>query len=237
MSHRISIVALFAAVALSACATTPHSPSGAESAKSQASERAPRIVEGDLTIANSDSLEAFEDLEIVTGTLTIVGNTRLSNLDGLRSLRAVGHLVISENLALHDIEGLAGLRHARTVTITKNPRLENLQGLGGLRKLERLEVSESGIFGTNGVERLGKVGDLVLTSNARLLNLDGFEGLSQARNVTIVGNPRLAAQSGLLSGLARVNGRVEVRKNSGLHPTEVSELESRLRANVEVASR
>src|SRR5262245_30100814 len=162
MSHRISIFALLAAVALSACATTPHSAVGAESARSHASERAPRIVHGDLYIANYDSLEDFEDLEIVTGTLTIIGNTRLSSLDGLRNLRTVGHLVITENVALRSIDGLAGLRHARTVTISKNPRLENLHGLGGLRKLERLRVSDNGIFGTSGIERLGEVGDLVV---------------------------------------------------------------------------
>src|SRR5262245_3145739 len=124
MNHSISIPVILAAAFLGGCATTPHttalasSVEGTPATAAQSDARAARIVEGDLDIANQTSLDAFQGVEVVTGTLTIEGNTRLSNLDGLESLRAVKHLVISENLALRDIEGLSGLRHARTVTIS-----------------------------------------------------------------------------------------------------------------------
>src|SRR5262245_41455848 len=102
----LSTIALVAATTLAGCAGASRdvAPSTA-SAHATALPSVPRIVEGDLDISNETSLERFENLEIVTGTLTIAGNTRLRSLDGLQRLRAVKHLVIRENLALTHIEG------------------------------------------------------------------------------------------------------------------------------------
>ena len=230
-------LAFLAANALAGCATAPGQAASANAPRAAASEAAPRIVEGDLDISNETSLEAYENLEIVTGTLTIVGNTRLENLDGLSRLRAVGHLVITENVGLTNIEGLSSLRHARSVIISKNPRLENLHGLGSLRKLDKLEVTENGIFCTSGISALSEVGELVVARNRRLLSLRGFSRLESAKSVTIVDNPRLAAQSGFLAHLRRVSGKLEVKRNAGLHSSEVEALEERVKVTVQVASR
>jgi hypothetical protein len=202
----------------------------------EASASAPHIVEGDLDISNESSLAEYENLEIVTGTLTIVGNTRLGNLDGLGHLRAVGHLVIKENLALTSIDALSGLRHARSVTIEGNPRLENLHGLASLKKLHRLVVTDNGIFCTSGVSGLTEVGELVVSRNPRLLSLRGFSHLESAGSVTIVDNPRLAARSGFLVDLRRVTGRLEIQRNAGLEPGEVRALEQRINAEATAQS-
>src|SRR5262245_55859013 len=201
------------------------------------SERAPRIVEGDLDISNESSLEKYSDLEVVTGTLTIVGNTRLENLDGLARLRRVGRLVISENLALTNVEGLARLRHARSVTIQGNPRLENLRGLESLKKIDRLVVTQNGIFSTAGLSGLTEVGELVISKNRRLLSLSGLSELEVAGSVTIVENPRVAAQAGFLSDLRRVTRKLEIKRNAGLHPSEVAALAERAQVGVKLARR
>ena len=231
-----STLAFLVATALAGCATAPRQAASADAA-SEASRVAPRIVEGDLDISNETSLEQYENLEIVTGTLTIVGNTRLENLDGLSRLRAVGHLVITENLALTNVEGLSGLRHARSVTISKNPRLQNLDGLESLRKLDRLVVTETGLFSTSGLGGLTHVGDLVVSKNRRLLSLRGFARLESAGSVTIVDNPRLAAQSDFLAHLRRVSGKLEVKRNAGIHVSEVDSLEQRVKPAVQMAAR
>src|SRR5262245_11246880 len=118
MKSFTTTVAFLVATGLAGCASAPREAASADTATAS-SEAAPRIVEGDLDISNETSLENYANLEIVTGTLTIVGNTRLENLDGLSKLRAVGHLVITENLSLTNIEGLSGLRHAKNVIISK----------------------------------------------------------------------------------------------------------------------
>ncbi len=232
----ITTIAFLAAAALAGCATAPRQAASAETA-TEASRVAPRIVEGDLEISNETSLAEYENLEIVTGTLTLVGNTRLANLDGLSRLRAVGHLVISENLALTNIEGLSGLRHARSVTISKNPRLENLHGLEALKKLDSLVVTENGLYCTSGVGGLTEVGDLVVSKNRRLLSLRGFASLESARSITIADNPRLAARSGFLPQLRHVSGKLEVKRNPGIQVDEVDAFEQRVKSMVQVASR
>ena len=237
MSRRISIVASFIAVALAGCASTSVPIAAAERVRADVSERTPRVVHGDLDIANQDSLEAFADLEVVTGTLTIVGNTRLKDLDGLNRLRAVGHLVITENLALRNIEALSGLRNARSVTVTGNPRLENLRGLESLSKLDRLVVTENGIFLTAGIDGLVVVGDLIVSRNPRLLSLRGFSHLESATNITIARNPRIAARNGLLADLRRVHGKLRIERNAGIQRNELEALEKRLNRRFDVVSR
>jgi hypothetical protein len=225
----ISTIALVAATTLAGCAGVSHDVAPANaSAHVAASPSVGRIVEGDLDISNETSLERFENLEIVTGTLTVAGNTRLQNLDGLERLRAVKHLVIRENLGLTDIQGLHGLRHAKSVTIEKNPRLENLHGLESLKKLDRLVVADNGIFCTSGVGGLMQVGELVVSRNRRLLSLRGFSNLDSADTVTIVDNPRVSARTGFLLELRRVTGKLEIQRNAGLRPHEVQALERRI---------
>lgn len=242
LSHFTAVTVLLAAASLGGCAAAPHSTAAASSpistpAAVRSAEQAPTIVEGDLDITNRTSLAGFENVEVVTGTLTIVGNTRLTTLDGLEHLRAVKHLVIRENLALTSVEGLSGLRHAKTVTLEGNPRLRDLAGLDGLRRVDSLVVSKNGIYCTSGISRLREVRDVVITSNPRLISLQGLRGLESAQNVTITNNPRVSAQSGLLDNLSRLSGTLEIRGNAGLHEKEIAAVRGRFPEPLTVASR
>jgi len=239
--NKLTSIIVLATAFLGGCAGVTKSSTPTAAAASVVAERAqsssPSIVEGDLDITNQTSLERFENLEVVTGTLTIVGNTRLSSLDGLERLRAVKHLVVRENLSLTTLEGLSGLRHARSVTLEGNPRLENLNGLEGLEKLDRLVVTKNGIYCTRGLSGLTEAGEVTIASNPRLLGLHGLKNLVSADSVTIRNNPRLSAQSGLLDGLRRVTGRLEIRGNAGLHTSEVNAVRERFAGPVTVATR
>jgi hypothetical protein len=244
MTYLTAITVLVAAASLGGCAAAPQSNAPVSSPASTPAalgvstrEHSPAIVEGDLDITNRTSLAGFENVEVVTGTLTIVGNTRLSTLDGLEHLRAVKHLVIRENLALTNVEGLSGLRHAKSITIAGNPRLRDLDGLGGLRSVDSLVVSKNGIYCTSGLAGLREARDVVITSNPRLISLQGLRGLQSADNVTIANNPRVSAQSGLLDNLNRLTGSLEIRGNAGLHEREIAAVRSRFPEPVTVASR
>jgi hypothetical protein len=239
--NNVTSTIVLAAAFLGGCAGVTKSTKPSVDAESAVSERtqakSPHIVQGDLDITNQTSLESFENVEVVTGTLTIVGNTRLSSLHGLERLHAVKHLVIRENLSLTNVEGLSGLRHARSMTLEANPRLENLNGLEGLEKLDRLVVSKNGIYCTRGLSGLTEAGDVVIASNPRLLGLQGLRNLLSADSVTITNNPRLSAQSGLLEGLRRVTGRLEISGNAGLHTSEVNAVRDRFSRPDTVAAR
>jgi hypothetical protein len=242
MNHIAITTALLAATCFAGCAapqtaSLASAPTAASQSSASAQPQASRIVEGDLDITNRTSLEGFENLEVVTGTLTILGNTRLSSLDGLENLRAVKHLVISENVNLGDIEGLSGLRHAKTVTITGNTRLENLHGLESIRRVDRLVVTKNGIFCTSGLGGLKEAGDVVISNNPRLLSLRGLTNLTSVDNVTISNNPRLSAESGLLDNLREVSGKLDIRSNVGLQASEVEATSERFSKPVTVAAR
>jgi hypothetical protein len=238
MKKLTSVLALLAAPALAACANVSARTAPATAAESNPRARdAPHIVAGDLDVSNAITLDAYANLEVVAGTLTIVGNTRLRNLDGLQRLRAVGQLVIEENLALTTIDGLSGLRHARSVTIARNPRLENLRGLEALERLERLVVTENGIFCTRGIGGLTNVGELIVARNPRLLSLRGLSQLESAESLAVVGNPRVSAQTGFFSKLRRVTGKLEIERNAGLDPSDVARLQQRIQSDVELAAR
>jgi hypothetical protein len=237
MSRFTTLAVLMVASTLAASTANPGSAHAEMPKVERTSERAPRFVEGDLDISNETSLEKYSDLEVVTGTLTIAGNTRLKNLDGLARLRAVGQLVISENLALTNVEGLSRLRHARSVTIHGNPRLETLRGLESLKKVDRLVLTENGIFFTTGLTGMKEVGELVVARNGRLLSLRGLSHLEVAESVTIVGNPRVAVHTGLMSDLRLVTGKLEIKRNAGIQATEIAALEQRIQAGVRLASR
>ena len=238
MKKLTKLLALLGATALAGCASVSARTAPATAAeRDPASPSVPRVIAGDLDISNALSLDAYENLEVVGGTLTIVGNTRLQDLDGLDRLRAVGHLVIQENLALTSIDGLSGLRHAKSVTIARNPRLESLRGLEALQKLDRLVVTENGIFCTTGIGGLAEVGELVVAKNPRLLSLRGLSRLESAESLAIVENPRVSAQTGFFSKLSRVTGKLEITRNAGLDRSDVAALQQRIQRDAELASR
>jgi hypothetical protein len=106
-----------------------------------------------------------------------------------------------------------------------------------VKKLDRLIVTENGIFSTSGIGGLTEVGELVISKNRRLLSLRGFTRLESAGSVTIVDNPRLAANEGFLAHLRRVSGKLEVKRNAGLHSSEVEAFEQRVKPVVQMASR
>jgi hypothetical protein len=85
-----------------------------------------------LKIQNNDALTSIAGLRGLTsvGNLSVLGNNRLENLDGLAALAAVGDphyggdVDISTNLVLDDLRGLAGLESIRqNLVIQYNPSL------------------------------------------------------------------------------------------------------------------
>lgn len=189
-------------------------------------------IAGNLRIENSslEGLDALKNLVSVSGALVIKHNPRLENLDGLRSLRAVGSLQIRDNAELASVEGLGALESSLRVSLVSNPKLRRLTGLSGISELNSLVLSKNGLYSTSGLEGLREVGDLVIAQNRYLISLGGLSGLRRARSIRIQGNPRICAQAGLLPQLTEVAGPLELRANSGLFADDVSRLTARAKS-------
>jgi len=105
-------------------------------------------VERSLIISKNPELTSLEGLHNINwlGELTIVGNSKLVNLDGLRGLENIAYenrgqlngwtrvseIWIRNNDSLKNIDGLIRVPSVKNIIITNNLALQNLNGLGGI---------------------------------------------------------------------------------------------------------
>jgi len=103
-----------------------------------------RTVTGDLVLERTDltDLAALSELRSVTGALTIRGNARLRNLNGLDHLARVGSLELRSN-GLYGTRGLESLREVGRLVIADNSLLISLNGFRNLVHVETLLVSHN----------------------------------------------------------------------------------------------
>jgi hypothetical protein len=103
-----------------------------------------RTVTGDLTIDRTDltDLAALSELRLVTGALTIQGNARLRNLEGLERLERVGALELRSN-GLYGTHGIESLRAVGRLVIADHPFLISLHGFSKLERVDTLVVSHN----------------------------------------------------------------------------------------------
>ena len=106
-----------------------------------------RAVGGDLELIRSGSLVrlSMPALEQVAGTLVLDGNTRLTDVEGLEHLSALGGLRFADNDRLMDLPAMPGLSHlSGDLTLDHNLRLEALGGLATLRGVDgALQITDN----------------------------------------------------------------------------------------------
>ncbi len=137
----------------------------------------------------------------ITGDLGIVETRRLTSLEGLEQLGAVGGSLTLQGTALTDISALSGLTEIPgDLIIADNPALASLAGL-------------------EGVAAIG--GSLTLADNAALSSLDGLAGLTAVEgDITATGNLLLCdqAKDALLAQLTGFDGLAVWEGNAGVCP-------------------
>jgi hypothetical protein len=148
-----------------------------ELATSEDAERVDGVtcIDGDLVIANNDTLEilGLSRLEMVTGHVVVAGNPQLATLDGLDRLTSVGGTYLLQgNDLLADLSPLATLARGDLAIVAN----EYMPGLAGLAEMTRAP------------------GSIVIAGNPELASLDGLAHLaSSAYPITIRSNRALAA--------------------------------------------
>ena len=164
-------------------------------------------VDGDVHLSDNDALESWGDglskLAEVSGSLYVSGNAKLTSLL-LGHLPGVGDKVdINNNDALSEID-LTGITSLTTLLLTANNSLVDVSGFANLGSL-----SDS----------------LYVRNNASLDNLGGLSKLTVVPGgVYINGNPRLSELG--LSGLAEVQGDIELIGNAGVGRMSLAGLEA-----------
>jgi cysteine-rich repeat protein len=138
----------------------------------------------------------------ITGSL-IIGDTSLTNLNGLPSLTSVGGLYIQRNDALANVDGLAALTSVGGLYIQRNDALANVDGLAALISVgNELDISHNDALAN--LDGLSAVTSapywLYIKSNRALTNIDGMASMKGFVDECMIGdNASLANLNGLSS--------------------------------------
>ncbi|MFG6685635.1 hypothetical protein ACGK9U_03570 [Mariniflexile sp. HNIBRBA6329] len=162
-------------------------------------------------VDNINSLESLKELVSVSGTLYILDNSNLKNLNGLDKLTHVGYLQIRDNSSLVDIKSLKSLNHfddpSGGVHIIRNRNLKSLEGLQNVTYISgslQISISDSltDLMPLSGLQHV--YGVLGITSNHSLKDLRGLE------NLTTIGGQFLLNDNGLIEDLSNLKSLKKV---------------------------
>ena len=195
-----------------------------------------KMTRGSVQIDNNISLTSLDGLdryEIASaGGLIIGGCPKLQNINGLKSLTAVGQdLVLTNNYSLTDISGLAKLSTiSGRLYVINNTSLQNLNGLGQIKSIpDGLEITSnmlledlSGLSNLNLINGTSGIGSITVNGNPKIADLSVFNKITSVDYVRIINNKSLKNLTGF-SNLQNVSKIMQIENDSSL--TDLSGLE------------
>jgi hypothetical protein len=162
-------------------------------------------------------IENLDGLDLaVLGSLELVQNPALVQLDGLNGIISLGYLSLDNNHALQRLPELPGLKVMRTLQVTDCSLLEvipaySVQPVGGA------------LIGSGGVKGPPASFDLfVVGHNAKLRSISALRGFTNGHFMAVYDNPNLIALD--LGGVADVDQLI-IRGNPTLADVDVDSLE------------
>lgn len=184
---------------------------------------------GNVFLTNQAEVDAFPatyaGCTTISGNLTIVGISSLSNITDLSPLNSItqvtGNLVIRNNgSGLVNLNGLSSVTEVGgNVEAMSNIGLTSLSGLEGLTAIDGyLQIiynnALTSLSGLNNITTVG--GHLTIFGNHSLTNLNGLNAVSSTGDYLNIGyNLGLTSLSGL-ENLTGLGGSLDVRHNASL---------------------
>ena len=164
-----------------------------------------------LTTVGTSTFSAF-------GSLQILENPLLSNLQMPRLIEVKKHLQIGSNPMLSNLSGLSGMTSVGgDLVISYNAALTSLSGLSGIASVgDDLRISGNAALTSlsdlSGISSLR--GDLRISYNAALTSLSGLSGISSVGSAFISNNPCLSQSAAeAFAASIQVTGIVTVNDN------------------------
>lgn len=179
-----------------------------------------KTINGDITVSGADitDLSPLQNIETISGKLTIQNNPALSSLTGLKNLTTTQHLLIYTNNLLDDLTGLEKLKYVWGAThIRYNTGLVNLKGLDSLTNAGTFYITNNdSLTSLTGLGKLEGVSDILLVgANKSLASLSGLNSLTGVSRINIGENDALTDLSGL-EKLTSVSYQMNITSNQNL---------------------
>lgn len=176
------------------------------------------------------NLTGLNNLQTVTGYLSIIENEQLANLSGLDSLQFLyaGLLWIEHNPVLLNLDALSNLKAikqffagssngylASEAIILGNEMLANLDGLHQIDSLSRLWIENNdALVSLSGLDNLRRIGTLEIYENNTLGSLTALQNIEHVEEYLLIrSNYALSSLSGL-GNLQYVGGGFSIAYNA-----------------------
>ncbi|MEM9918717.1 MAG: Ig-like domain-containing protein [Bacteroidota bacterium] len=152
---------------------------------------------GNLALVNNANLQSTNGWSVGSTSLdflTLINCPKLSNIDELSTLRAIGNLNLTRLEKLDDLSAFSNLEQLDRLFLEFNDGLTSLMGFEQLTTLKRLSlVGNKALKNFRGLEQLTEVDeDIIIAVNEGLESLRGLENLSRVN-----GNFQIAQQGEL----------------------------------------
>ena len=160
---------------------------------------------GDISLSTQIDIDNFVinyGCSVITGTLYILNNNNITNLNGLYQLTSVGGLYFQN---VPNLTNYSGLNNLATITGNFNVFSESSNAIVGFPSLTTiggvLDFSAVvGLTSVSGFNNLLTVGNLIFGANPNLISINGFSSLQSITDILyIVYNENLQTISGFSS--------------------------------------
>jgi len=184
-------------------------------------------IDGDLVIANSDTLEVLglSRLERITGHVIVAGNPQLATLDGLDQISTVGGTyLVQANDLLADLTAIGNRLSRGDLAIIANEHMPDLSGLDAMTRAPgAIVIAENPELGSLfGLDHLtSSAYPITIRSNRALSSLSALVNLERAGALAISGNGLTSIE---LPALSLVDGRLAIEHEGSVHTIALTSL-------------
>ncbi len=167
-------------------------------------------VAGDIT-----DLKNLSILETLGGSLTIEGNSNLTQIVGFEQVPSILEINIKNNPELLSVRGFNSLTALNGFLLSQNPKVERIEGLSKIDILKDFKIFNANISELPNLNSLENIrGDLNL-NRTKITNIDALQNLKNIGNIFLSINPLLDNINGL-SGATINSIVIRISSNNAL---------------------
>ena len=181
------------------------------------------IYDGSIT-----NLNAFSNIETITGNLTIWGHN-MASLNGLQNITSIdGDLIIAENNSLTDISALSNLEHlGGGLTLTDCPEISSISAFQSLTTAEFITLSNlQDLQSLDGLQNITHLPGGIQIEDCAISDLNDLSSLTHTGGLKLIDLPFVSSLEGLVS--------LETIDNDGLHLDAVYGLSNLVGLDIEL---